>query len=142
MTPNKKREIIENYIRSHEPTMIILSKMYGISKDAIGNLLLETESPVSSEEDVELIISFSVATRSESFRLNKVRVMCIDASIRPSSIDIDTGFEIKEGEIYTVINIGLGRTKLNTIIPMYFLEEDHNKESLGYDMDRFIPLSN
>lgn len=68
-----------------------------------------------------------------------MKVICIDDKKRPGEVD---GLDPKEGETYTVIEIGNGECAITgRLIPCYRLLELTNPPSDWHDRDRFIPLS-
>lgn len=66
-----------------------------------------------------------------------MKVICIDDVPRSYSIDCPSGFNIKEGDVYTVIDEWIAE---RTGKLLYELEED--TDHYGFEADRFIPLSN
>lgn len=67
-----------------------------------------------------------------------MRVLCIDDSERPNTIETNCDFEVIEGRVYHVYNEWISEDKIRC----YSLEEDPERDAYGFEADRFIPLSN
>lgn len=69
-----------------------------------------------------------------------MKVVCVDAGWRPYTIATAGGFNLKEGDIYTVVN--QWKSKWDGIeIIVYALLEDPDHSEYGYASDRFATLS-
>lgn len=70
-----------------------------------------------------------------------MRVLCIDAKIRPNTCNPEILALLKEGEEYEVYDTRLGKGTDGSISVVYYLV-GINERPKGINSDRFIPLSN
>ncbi|HEX8331900.1 MAG TPA: hypothetical protein VF622_04715 [Segetibacter sp.] len=66
-----------------------------------------------------------------------MKVICIDAKTREGDKDSPSGWTVKEGEAYTVRGVFESEDDLMC----YALEEDPDNDEWGFEVNRFIPLS-